>query len=724
MDAALPSPMNALAATAPEAGTPSLADSALPPLREELRLHHGPATRNGQPSWTLQDPVRHRFLRIDWPTYEILRRWWLGDADLVAAQVRAQTTLSVTGDDVREVLALARREALVQPSGPSPAGLRRERRGWRDAVTWLLHHYLFFRVPLWRPDAPLGRLLPAVRWLGGDGFATATVVALIAALVGVSQQSEALGAQWLDLLSWRGLGLYGATLVAVKFAHELGHAFVAKAQGCRVPTMGVALMVLWPVAYTDTTDAWRLADARARLRIAAAGVRTELTIAVWATLAWTWLPDGAPRTAAFILGTMTWVSTLLVNLSPFMRFDGYFLLCDALDQPNLHERSFALARWWLRRVLLGWQAEPPEALSDTGRRAMLAFGFTTWGWRLSLYLGIAWTVYHFGFKALGLVLFAVEMGWFIAGPLLRELRVWRAGRAAWLGSRRARLSGAVLAALIGLGFVPWTGSTTGAAMLQPARHLALRLPAAVMVEEIGVRPGQSVVAGQPLLRTSVPAATQQRDTALARITDLEREVAGAALSPERQAQWQSLQAALATAREQADAADAELARYQPVAPFDGVVVDMNPELRAGAISPTPRETLLHLASANRWRVVAYADEATARGLKAGDTAQVTADAAPLGRLPARITSVAPHPSAVLAEPLLAQANGGLVDARETNAGWAPVQALYRVELEMDEAPPLAPREWRGHVVFGGAAASAWGRLWNRGASAFVREAGF
>lgn len=695
-----------------------------PALREELQLHHGPSDESGQPTWTLQDPVRHRFLRIDWTTYEILRRWWMADPDMIVDEVNRQTTLHIGSEDVEEVLRLALNEELVHPIKPHASAMRPEHKGWRDGLQWLLHHYLFFRVPLIRPDRALGLILPWLVWLGGSTFTQLSLLALGAGLLGVVQQSEQLSAQWLDLLSWRGLALYGVTLVGVKIAHELGHALVAKHQGCRVPTMGVAFMVMWPVAYTDTTEAWRLADSRARLRIAAAGVRTELTIAAWATLAWTWLPDSPLRTALFILATMTWISTVLINLSPFMRFDGYFLLCDALDQPNLHERSFALARWWLRRQLLGWRAQVPEALSPTALKAMIAFALGTWAYRLSLYLGIAWMVYHFGFKAVGLILFVVEMGWFILGPLARELRHWREHRLEWAGQARAKHSAYALGMLVLAGFIPWSGHVTGAALVQPAQHLALRLPAAVTVEEILVRVGQTVQVGQPLLRTSVPALQQQQETAQTRVKQLERDLSAAAFTAEQQSQWGSLQASLATARQQIRSTEQELDRFQPKAPFDGVVVDLHPELQAGSMSPPPRETLLHLASSGPWRVVAYADEVTARQLAAGDRAHVGVDAEPLHHWLATIVSVAPNPSNVLAEPQLAQVHGGLVDARDTPAGWIPSQAIYRVELALQEPPPLSLRVWRGHVVFSGASQSLWTRLWNRAASAFIQEAGF
>ncbi|MEY8877904.1 MAG: efflux RND transporter periplasmic adaptor subunit, partial [Leptothrix sp. (in: b-proteobacteria)] len=610
--AGLPFTIEALTHATQPAATPRW-----PALREALQLHVGPTLAHGEPSWTLHDPVRHRLLRIDWLTHEVLRRWWLADAALIAEQINQQTTLAVEPAHVQQVLVWALREELVEPMAARPPAPEVHPLG--ALATWLLHHYLFFRIPLFNPDRLLTRLLPWLAPLGSVRFTQVSLAALLLGLIGVARDAQALQAQWLDLLSWRGAALYGLTLVTVKVAHEFGHALVAKHHGLRVPTMGAAFMVMWPVAYTDTSEAWRLSDARARARIAAAGVRTELTLAAWATLAWVLLPDSGWRTAAFIIGTMTWVSTLAINLSPFMRFDGYYLLCDALDLPNLHERSFALARWQLRRTLLGWQAEVPEALGATLRRALIAFAFATWGYRLVLYLGIAWMVYHFGFPALGLGLFAVELGWFIVSPIRRELGLWAQGWPRWRSARRWVLSALGLLGLIGLLAWPWPVRETAGAVLQPAQELTLRVPATVTLRELTLAPGQSVRAGQPLLLAAVPALQQRIDAAQVRIHQLEQQVSAASLSGEQQAQWRSLQAALATARGEQQALAQELARYQPVAPFDAVVVEIDAALRAGSVIG-PQQSVMRLASAGPGRVVAFVSEDAAQRLQPGEAA--------------------------------------------------------------------------------------------------------
>jgi putative peptide zinc metalloprotease protein len=700
-----------------------------PVLRDELQLHHGPALHDGEPSWTLQDPVRHRFLRIDWLSYEVLRRWWLGDADRIADQINHQTTLAIDSDHVLQVLAWATREQLVLPLEPHPVapGTRQDDSQLGALARWLLHHYLFFRVPLFNPDRLLARLLPWLAPLGARPFGWLTVVVGCVGAAGVLRElgtgGQALQAQWLDLLSWQGLALYGLTLAVVKVAHEFGHALVAKHYGLNVPTMGAAFMVMWPVAYTDTSEAWRLSDARARLRIAAAGVRTELTLAAWSTLAWVLLPDGPARTAAFIVATMTWLSSIAINASPFMRFDGYYLLCDWLDLPNLHERSFALARWQLRRGLLGWQADDPEHLGTRLKRWLVAFAVATWAYRLTLYLGIAWMVYHYGFPALGLLLFAVELGWFIAAPVKRELALWIKGYSRWRAARRWRWSALALAGAAGLAAWPWPVRESAGAVLQPVQELALRVPASVTLRQLKVELGQHVGAGSALLQAEVPALAHKSEAAQVRIRQLEQQVAIASLNGEQKAEWRSLQAALDGARREAGALRQELARFQPVAPFDAVVVELDTSLAPGS-TLSPQQTVLRLASTGPGQVLAWVSDYAAARIQPGDAARFSADALPLQRLAAHVVSVSPHPSAVLDEPMLARQHGGPVEAHEASGRWSPTTPLYRVELALDDDPGLTPRHWRGHVVITLPGRSGWDRAWSATSEVLAREVGF
>ena len=136
---------------------------------------------------------------------------------------------------------------------------------------------------------------------------------------------------------------------------------------------------------------------------------------------------------AFLLATTTWVSTVLINASPFMRFDGYFLLSDFLQMPNLHARAFALALGPARTAVRAGRAGA-GTLSATAARLIL-FAWATWIYRLVLFLGIAALVYHFFIKALGIFLFLVEIVVHRPSPVVRDRRVAAAAR--HRGSRAA-----------------------------------------------------------------------------------------------------------------------------------------------------------------------------------------------------------------------------------------------------------------------------------------------
>jgi putative peptide zinc metalloprotease protein len=467
--------------------------ASLPTLRQELAIAAGPRLADGQPSWTLHDPVRNLFFQLDWPSFEMLSRWDLREPQAVLAEIARDTALQLDGDALEGLLAFLREQQLLQPGNGAAAAMaamrERQRGNWHQ---WLLHNYLFFRIPLLRPDRWLTWLQPRLAFLFGRTFRRLTFAAGVLGLAGVYREWDHFSATLMDTLSWNGALLYGCAIAFAKTCHEMGHALTAKRYGCRVPTMGLAFLVMWPVAYTDTNEVWKLADRGQRLAVASAGIATELCIAVWATLAWAWLPEGGPRQVAFLLSTTTWITTLAINASPFMRFDGYYMLSDFLGLPNLHGRAFALARWDLRERLFAFGEPVPEVFSRRLHAGLIVFAWAVWIYRLVLFLGIAALVYHFFIKAVGIVLFAVEMGWFVALPVWREVQAWRARGPALRRSRRARRS-AVLAALVVLAFfVPWPARVNTSGLLLPQTRQALYAPPSAMLEALPVADGVMV----------------------------------------------------------------------------------------------------------------------------------------------------------------------------------------------------------------------------------------
>lgn len=595
--------------------------------------------------------------------------------------------------------------------------------------------YLFFRIPLARPDAFLRETLPWVRRVFlNRRFAWATALAGASGLFLAARQWDA----FLHFFTLEGAALAGLTLAATKVLHEMGHAYVARHHGCRVATMGVAFMVMWPVLYTDTSGAWRLRRRGPRLAIGAAGMLTEAAIAAWALLAWSFLPDGMLRSAAFMLATTTVLLTLAVNLNPLMRFDGYFLLADALNVPNLQQRAFALGRWRLREWLFGFGDEKPEHFAPWRERALLAYAFCVWVYRFFLFLGIAVLVYHMAFKLLGILLFAVEIVAFVARPIYTELRAWferlrERGPATW--NARSRLTlGLLLGALL-FAVIPWRTRVEAPALLRAAQQAHLMAPVGARIERIEARPGQAVRAGTPLFTLQSPELEHELAVLAQRIRVLQWQSAFQAMKADTAASVPVAQRELQAAQARYTVLARQRAQLSITASFDGIVADLAEPLAAGEWVPAG-EWLGTLAAPGTALVEAYVAEADLARLAADDTARFLAEDAGVGALPLRVQDIAATATRRLTgSPELASPNGGAIAATQAPAlagettldgrAWVPEQAIYRVRLT-PEAAATAPRlqVLRGTVVIDGAPASLLLRAWRRAVAVLVRESGF
>lgn len=675
-------------------------------LRDELRLYRGPRARNGAPTWSLHDPVRNQFFRIDWATFEVLSRHGLGDPARIAERIRAETTLDIAVSDVEAVLRFIDQHELTTRSGPGGAVdlARRARRGRSSPWVWLLHRYLFFRVPLWRPDRFLGAALPFVAPLYSRTFRRLTLLALCFGLVQVVQQWDRFMVTLVDLFSLRGLATYGVALIVVKFLHELGHAFTAKRLGCRVPTMGVAFLVMFPMAYTDVNEAWKLPTRRARLAVGSAGILTELTVAVWATALWGLLPEGPLKQVAFLLATTTWIATLAINASPFMRFDGYFLLMDAVDLPNLHERAGAMGRWRLREALFGLDHRPPETHSRPVRRALWAFAFATWTYRTLVFLGIAALVYWALPKPLGPLLAAAELGVFLVRPVIGEVRAWFKLRFD-IARAPGRLRGlGLLMLLVLLLGVPWDTRVGTGALLQPTLRQPVVAPTDAKVLAVPAAHGKQVGVGEVLVVLQAPALRSELEAKKIRAAALTWRAEGAGVDSQLREGQAIIEAERARVRAEIAALELELSRNTVTAEAGGVLMLTEPDALAVGAWVAKNELLGKIVDPKTWQVVAYLDERTLDRVEVGDTARFVAESGARPAVALEVSRIDPDASRVLADPLLAASHGGEILVREQDDQLIPEQSLYRVVLTpLDAASmPTIVQILRGRLVIRGA----------------------
>ncbi|MEI7608851.1 MAG: site-2 protease family protein, partial [Rhodospirillaceae bacterium] len=558
-------------------------DGPLPPLRDDVKLMEGTREASGAPTWTLYDPCRHRFFKVDHLGFEIMTRWTLGTPRAVLAAIGAETTLEADAEELAEFVRFLSGCCLLRADRPGGVQLlldqaKAARLSWAQ---WLLHHYLFIRIPLVRPDAFLTATLPLARRVLNRTVFTLVLALGAVGLILALRQWDAFLHTFQHFFSAEGAVAFVVTLSLVKVVHELGHAYVAKSFGCRIPTMGVALLVMMPVLYTDVSDSWRLPSRRQRMAIGVAGVAAELGLALIATFLWSFLPDGPLRSAAFLVATTTWVSTLAINLSPFMRFDGYYLLSDGLGVSNLQDRAFALARWQMRRWMFALDEAEPELFPDQTRRILLVYAWATWTYRAVVFFGIALLVYHMFFKLLGIVLMVVEVGWFLARPVAGELKEWWKRRADIRWSPNLAISLGLLAGPLLLLALPWQTRASLPAIERAAHYATLFAPVPAQIIEMTVASGRSVAQGDVLFRLEAPELDHKLNLAKLRLTAVSLRIQRQAANHEDLDSLPALQEQLATLMSTEAGLQAQKEKLVIRAPLAGTLSDLAPELGRG-----------------------------------------------------------------------------------------------------------------------------------------------
>ncbi|AYH04669.1 HlyD family efflux transporter periplasmic adaptor subunit [Pectobacterium parmentieri] len=707
-----------------EGATPA---AGLSPLRDELILHAGPANRDGSPSWTLEDPLRGLYFRIGWAEMAMLSRWSVGNAAQIVAEINQTSALTLDDSDVQYFNRFLQANSLTRVSGDDAlAQFTRQVEQSRVSI-WrkLLKNYLFFRIPLWHPDRFLAATLPWIEPFFSRTFLKLTLLVAALGLFLAGRQWETFKHTFLHFFTLEGAALAGLTLCVTKILHEFGHAYTCKRFGARVATMGVAFLVMMPVLYTDTSGSWKLTRRRQRMAIGAAGMMTELALAAWATLAWSFLPDGMLRSAAFMLATTTWIMTLAINLSPLMRFDGYFLLSDGLQVPNLQNRGFAIGRWKMREWLFGLGDAPPEHFPRWLQRTLVGYAFAVWIYRFFLFTGIAILVYHMAFKLLGMLLFAIEIGYFVVMPVVNEVREWSKRRKDYRMNRNMTTTLAVSAVVLILLMIPWQRSVYAPALLRAEQQSSLYMPVPAMIQRIEVQVGQPVHAGQTLFTLSSDALAHERQQLERQIATLNWQSTFQVFNKEAAGDHQRVKQEHEAALQKLQVLQRQSEQLTVRAPIGGVVADMATPLEAGEWLGQG-EWLAVVTKPTGGLVEAFVSEKDWQRLSTGAKGTFYLQDVSRSSLPLTIVEIASTATRDLnAAPELASVYGGdIATLSDAQRKLHPEQAVYRVLLSLPADYRIQPQVLRGTVVMDGEAQSLLIRGWKVVSAVLIRELSF
>jgi len=362
-----------------------------PLLRSHSLIHRH--EYQGEIWYVLQDPLSGRFYRFSTAAYQLIG---LLDGKRNVHDVW-ELAASKLGDDApgqEEVIRLLSQlhSADVLQCDVPPDSLELFKRHQRqERMRWKQRFWspLALRFPLFDPEKMLTAWLPLVRPLfGWLGFLFWLGVVVSGAVVAAMHWPE-LTENFADrVLAPQNLLLLWITYPLVKAFHELGHAFATKVWGGEVHEIGVMLLVFMPVPYVDASAASAFREKRKRMVVGAMGIMTELLLAALALFVWLSAEHGMIRGLAYNVMLIGGVSTLFFNGNPLLRFDGYYVLADALEMPNLGKRSNSYLGYLIQRYLFGSESASSPANAPGERKWLLFYSIAAFCYRLFIMFAI------------------------------------------------------------------------------------------------------------------------------------------------------------------------------------------------------------------------------------------------------------------------------------------------------------------------------------------------
>lgn len=499
-------------------------------LRGDLRIE--PQKYEGRTYYVVKDPVSLRYYRLKDHEHYLLG-FLDGKRTLDDAQKAYESRYRPDRLKLEDLESFAQQlltAGLAQNDSPRAGKQLFDRRKKRRRSEWMqtLTNILYIKLPVFDPDRLLNGMLKYCGWIFSLTFFFISVAFMASAVLLVATHFETFRSKlpnYHEFFSFKTVVYLWAALGAVKVIHEFGHGLSCKVFGGEVHEMGALFLCFSPALYCNVSDAWVLPSKWQRIVISAAGIYVELIIAAAATFVW-WNTPTQPfvNNLALSLMVVCSVSTVVFNANPLMRYDGYYVLADWLEIPNLRERSNRFLTNLFLEHCLGVETTP-EPYMELGRRILfVCYAVLSYIYRWVVTFSILYFMDSFlkpyKLDVISHMLALAAIGSMAGWPLYRlGKNLYRRGRLPDMKRWRVLTTGAVLGVLLFfVCFVPVPVSRVrGQALVQPhpdgSAKVFVRHPG--ILEKLKVREGQRVEAGDVLAEFSNRDVQGEFDTARA-----------------------------------------------------------------------------------------------------------------------------------------------------------------------------------------------------------------
>ena len=468
-----------------------------PTLRDDLRFtlqKHG-----GETCYMLEDPLNVRFFRVGVSEYVFLS---LLDGATTIKEAVALTAkkLGRSAFTEREAAAICKWivDNQLAHTGASQQVDRlvdvKRRRTVSRRMQWI--NPILLRLPLLKPDSTVDWFTKHFGWLiSRPAFAVWIVVCAIAVFQLLTHWDE-FHASSHNVLSAGNRWWLLATWIILKVVHESAHAITCKKYGGEVHEAGLMLIVFAPIPFVDVTSSWRFPSKWQRIYTAAAGMYAELFCAAVATIIWFYVDDVIVRQVAHNVMFTATLMTLLFNANFLMRFDGYYILSDLVEIPNLYPLGQQFTRYLGAKVFLG-SKQPLPRWPATKSAVIKTYGVVAFFWRIFVFTSIVITASTL-LSGAGILLALVAIGLWLGFPIHRCVKqLFDTHSYATLNLVRCLcVSALIVIGVIGFLMLPEPGGVRAPAVVRFAPLHVVRAPHHGFVRNVAIGGGDTVMLGQ------------------------------------------------------------------------------------------------------------------------------------------------------------------------------------------------------------------------------------
>ena len=685
----------------------------------------------GQTWWVVKDPISLAYFRFRPEEYALLDMLD-GQVSLEILKTRFEERFPprrITLEELARFVATLHRSGLVIGDRPGQGPQlfeRRRQRIWRQWMAWLAN-IMSMRFRGIDPDRLLERLDPWFGWLFSVPALMGVAVLVSSAVLLVLVNFEIFRSKLPEFHQFFASGNWlwlAVALGVTKVIHEFGHGLSCKHFGGECHEMGMMLLVFTPCLYCDVSDSWMLPSKWQRAAIGAAGMYVELIIASIATFLWWNSHAGVFNQLCLDVMFVSSVSTLMFNANPLMRYDGYYILSDLLEIPNLRQKATTI----LGRLASSWclGIEQPEdpflPTRNRGLFALYAIASSLYGWMVtaSIFLFV-WSVFKpYRLEVLGQMLAMGALWGLVVRPLQNVYRFLNVpGRREEVKVRNLAGTAVAAAAFVGaVALIPLPQRVWCPAELRPRGEETVYVSVPGRLESVAVVAGQRVAEGDELARLSsidldlaIADLEGRASQARARLASLERErftdpAAGSEIGTVVES-LKSLDEQLSRRRKDREDLVLRAPREGVVLPalavktppegsgklpgWSGHVLD---EQNLGA-SLAEGTIFCHVGEPNAYDVVMVVDQSEKEFVVAGQPVDLKLDAMSWETFRGRVDEIAETSLDTGAERLSVKA-GGQVPTRTDEAGReTPISTSYEVSMALDDAEGLLTPGMRG-----------------------------